>query len=109
MRPPLRTILLVATLFAGCSGGDDDPNNPVLACDEPSNHTCTDYGFAFSQAEAADDCEGDVLQGPCSPMNTVGECAVSQGGFTLTKYFYGTGWDEASADTQCTDEGGTPQ
>lgn len=92
-------------VVAGCGDEDTSVDNPVLGCQK--GHSCIDFGTAFSQQEAADNCEGSVNQGSCGRSNIVGSCQVPLAGSLLTEYYYPTGWSAMTAETDCVDGGGT--
>jgi hypothetical protein len=104
----LAACLLLAAPFlvTSCASEDLPPDNPVLGCDRPNRHTCIDFGSAFTQGEAADECDGKVLQGPCTTNNSVGSCQRDIAGFSLTEYFYNTAWSAKTAAEKCAEEGG---
>lgn len=108
-RPIVLQRLFVISLVLGITACSDDEtvdDNPVLGCDRASQHQCIDFGTAYSQQEASANCDGSVLQGPCTTNNTVGSCQI-QDGFVFTHYYFATGWNAMTAEADCTDRDGT--
>jgi hypothetical protein len=106
---PLGYFLCAMVFVAGCGDDEGGANNPILGCDR--GNSCIDFGSAFSQQGAADNCDGSVLQGPCGRTNAVGSCQLTLSGFTVTELYFSSGWDANTGSIACEDGGGswTPQ